>query len=69
LGKGSVQQSYTLSDGSELRVTIARWYTPDNITIGMEGIAPDIEVETPADLGGDEDGQLQRAIDFLLDLE
>jgi len=69
LGKGSVQQSYTLSDGSELRVTIARWYTPDNITIGKEGIAPDIEVETPADLGGDEDGQLQRAIDFLLDLE
>lgn len=69
LGKGSVQLSYTLSDGSELRVTIARWYTPDNITIGREGIAPDIEVETPADLGGDEDGQLQRAIDFLLDLE
>ncbi len=69
LGKGSVQQSYTLSDGSELRVTIARWYTPNNITIGMEGIAPDIEVETPLDLGGEDDGQLERAIDYLLDLE
>jgi C-terminal processing protease CtpA/Prc len=35
----------------------------------MEGIAPDIEVETPLDLGGEDDLQLRRAIDFLLDLE
>ena len=66
LGKGSVQQSYTLSDGSELRVTIARWYTPNNTSIDKEGIDPDIEVATPADLGGDDDTQLQRAIEYLL---
>jgi carboxyl-terminal processing protease len=65
-GKGSVQQIYTLSDGSELRVTIARWYTPNNSTIDKEGITPDIEVETPEDLGGPEDGQLMRAIQLLL---
>jgi len=65
-GKGSVQQIHPLSDGSELRVTIARWYTPDNKTIDGEGIAPDIEVETPEDLGGPEDGQLMRAIEYLL---
>lgn len=65
-GKGSVQQIYTLADGSELRVTIARWYTPDDHTIDQEGIAPDIEVETPEDLGGVEDGQLMRAIEYLL---
>jgi carboxyl-terminal processing protease len=65
-GKGSVQQIYTLSDGSELRVTIARWYTPNNSTIDKEGITPDIEVETPEDLGGAEDGQLMRAIELLL---
>lgn len=65
-GKGSVQQIYTLADGSELRVTIARWYTPDNHTIDGQGITPDIEVETPDDLGGPEDGQLMRAIEFLL---
>jgi carboxyl-terminal processing protease len=66
LGKGSVQKSYTLSDGSELRVTIARWYTPNNESIDSQGILPDIEIETPADLGGDGDEQLQRAIQILL---
>lgn len=65
-GKGSVQQSHTLSDGSELRVTIARWYTPNEKSISGEGITPDIEVPTPEDLGGENDTQLQRAIQFLL---
>lgn len=65
-GKGSVQQAHTLSDGSELRVTIARWYTPDNVSIDGNGISPDIEVPTPTDLGGDDDPQLERAIDYLL---
>ncbi len=65
-GKGSVQQIHPLSDGSELRVTIARWYTPNNNTIDGQGITPDIEVENPEDLGGPEDGQLLRAIEFLL---
>ena len=65
-GKGSVQQIHPLSDGSELRVTIARWYTPNNNTIDKQGITPDIEVDNPEDLGGPEDGQLMRAIEFLL---
>lgn len=65
-GKGSVQQIHTLDDGSELRVTIARWYTPNDHTIDKEGIAPDIEVESPEDLGGPEDGQLMRAVQLLL---
>lgn len=67
-GKGSVQQTHRLSDGSELRVTIARWYTPDNKTIDHEGVAPDIEVETPESFGGEEDTQLQEAIRFLVEL-
>ncbi len=65
-GKGSVQQIHQLADGSELRVTIARWYTPNDHTIDGEGIAPDIEVPTPEDLGGPEDGQLMRALLYLL---
>lgn len=65
-GKGSVQQIYSLSDGSELRVTIARWYTPSEKTIDKEGITPDIVVETPPDLGEEDDPQIQRALDFLL---
>ncbi len=65
-GKGSVQQIHQLADGSELRVTIARWYTPNDNTIDGEGIVPDIEVPTPEDLGGADDGQLMRALLYLL---
>lgn len=65
-GKGSVQTVQTLSDGSELRVTIARWYTPDNKSIDEEGVTPDIEVASPIDIGSDEDEQLQRAVEYIL---
>ncbi len=66
-GKGSVQSLHELSDGSELRVTIARWYTPNNISISEEGITPDIEVPSPDSfiLGGEGDTQLERAIEYL----
>ena len=66
-GKGSVQHVHMLSDGSELRVTIARWYTPNNNSISDEGITPDIEIPSPLDLGGEDDTQLQRAIEYLLE--
>lgn len=65
-GKGSVQQVHQLSNGAELRVTIAHWYTPNNNTINKLGITPDIEVATPEDLGGDDDAQIQRAVEYLL---
>jgi carboxyl-terminal processing protease len=65
-GKGSVQQSHTLTDGSELRVTIARWYTPNNQTIDKSGVTPDIEVETPEEFLTETDSQLQRAIEYIL---
>jgi carboxyl-terminal processing protease len=68
-GKGSVQHTHTLSDGSELRVTIARWYTPDDNSIDDLGISPDINVLTPDEFGGDTDTQLQRAIDYILSLQ
>jgi carboxyl-terminal processing protease len=63
-GKGSVQQVHELSDGSEMRVTIARWYTPNNNSIDKEGISPDIEV--PMEFEAEEDIQLQRAIEYIL---
>ena len=64
-GNGSVQTVDTLSDGSELRVTIARWYTPDNRSIDEAGITPDIEVESPLLIGEEDDPQIQRAVEFL----
>ena len=52
-GKGSVQTIIPLSDGSGLRLTTAKYYTPNNAEIHGEGITPDIVVElepiTPSD--------------------
>lgn len=44
-GKGSVQQLEKFGDGSVLKVTIARWYTPAGVNINKEGIKPDTEVK------------------------
>lgn len=44
-GKGSVQSVIKLGDGSGLKLTVARYYTPSGISIQSEGIRPDIEIE------------------------
>jgi carboxyl-terminal processing protease len=44
-GKGSVQTILPLSDGSGLRLTTARYYTPNGKSIQVDGITPDIELE------------------------
>jgi len=67
-GKGTVQLPHTLSDGSELRVTIAQWFTPNGSLIHKEGIVPDIVVErTQEDFLEDRDPQLDRALEYLLE--
>lgn len=68
-GKGSVQNTLTLEDGSELRVTIARWYTPDNQSINGQGITPDIIVDLEGEFGTETDSQIQRAIELILSEE
>ncbi len=65
-GKGSVQQLEELSDGSSLKITIARWLTPKGNSINEKGIEPDIEVElTKEDFENNRDPQLERAIEEL----
>jgi len=44
-GKGSVQEFEILPDGSALKLTVARWFTPLDRQIDEEGIVPDIELE------------------------
>ena len=66
LGKGSVQLSHYLRDGSELRVTFARWFTPNGRAIHETGLAPDIPVDiTDEEIEAGRDPQLQRAIEYL----
>ena len=44
-GKGSVQSVVKMGDGSGLKLTVARYYTPSGVSIQAEGITPDVEVE------------------------
>ncbi|MGD2147172.1 MAG: S41 family peptidase [Anaerolineae bacterium] len=72
LGKGSVQRPFNLSDGSELRVTVALWFTPDDQRIQGEGLAPDVEVDWTAEerqADPANDPQLERAVEILLEGE
>lgn len=66
-GKGSVQNLITLSDGSAIKLTIAKYYTPKGVCIEKEGITPDIEVklevEKPIKPTSEQDLQFKRALE------
>jgi len=67
-GKGSVQVPTALKDDAgAVRITIARWLTPNGRTINEVGLTPDVEVQvTEDDLTADRDPQLDKAIELLL---
>jgi len=65
-GKGSVQELKRLSGGSSLKVTVAKWLTPNGASVSKDGLEPDIKVETePKDYGTEGDDQLKKAIEIL----
>lgn len=70
-GKGIVQRMFPLDDGSAIKVTIAKYFTPKGNDIHKVGIKPDIEVELDADAykesKGEKDNQLQAAVDNILE--
>ncbi len=69
-GKGSVQVVEVLDDGSSLRMTIAKWYTPKDRSIHDVGITPDIVVErTDEQMVNEEDPQLDAALKYLQELQ
>lgn len=69
-GKGIVQRMFPLDDGSAVKVTIAKYFTPKGNDIHKIGIKPDIEVEFDSakykESNGEEDNQLDAAINEML---
>lgn len=63
-GKGIVQSVIDFDDGSQLKVTTAAWYTPQDRAIHNVGLIPDIVIEGDQYLNG-EDLPLQAALDYL----
>ena len=65
-GKGSVQELVSITHDTSLKVTIARWLTPNGVSISNEGITPSVVVErTISDMEADRDPQLEKAIQIL----
>ena len=62
-GKGSVNRLWSLSDGSAVNFTTAKWFTPSGLQIEAKGISPDIVQESTEDES--EDVQLDLAIQIL----
>lgn len=68
-GKGSVQELVDITPKTSLKVTIARWLTPDGTSISETGIVPDVLVEiTKDDKGTPVDTQKNKAIELLLSM-
>lgn len=61
-GKGVVQQMYYLADGSAMKITMQRYYTPNGTSIHGTGITPDYVVELPGD---GTDTQLEKGLELL----
>jgi carboxyl-terminal processing protease len=64
-GKGTVQQWIQLQDGSALKLTIAKWLTPDKRWIHHVGIIPDVPVATPATPTPNVDPAEDKAVELL----
>ncbi|MDO8442849.1 MAG: S41 family peptidase [bacterium] len=63
-GKGTVQDMEALKDGSQIKMTIAKWVMPSGYIIEQNGLKPDIEVKiTEKDIEAKKDPQLERALE------
>jgi len=66
-GKGSVQEVQPLPDGSSLKLTIAKWLTPNGVEINGTGLEPDIKVELPpeSEQNSEKDLIMEKALEVL----
>ena len=65
-GKGSVQEAIKVTPDTLLKITVARWLTPNGTSISEKGLTPDYPVEiTQKDLDNKKDPQLDKAVELL----
>jgi len=65
-GKGSVQELLDLPGSSSVKITVAKWLTPNGDYIMDKGISPDTEVElTQDDFNNNRDPQLDKALEVV----
>jgi len=66
-GKGSVQELIPVTNDTSIKVTVARWLTPNGNSISHTGLAPDFEIAlTKEDYDAGKDPQLEAAVSYLL---
>lgn len=65
-GKGSVQELIPITSDTSLKVTVARWLTPNGHNLSHDGLDPDYVVPvTDADIAAGKDPQMSKAVDLL----
>lgn len=65
-GKGSVQEAIKVTPDTLLKITVAKWLTPNGTSISEKGLTPDYKVEfTKKDLDNKKDPQLDKAVELL----
>lgn len=65
-GKGSVQELVDITGDTSLKVTIAKWLTPNGVSISTSGLEPDIKVPiTAKDFEAKRDSQMDKAVEIL----
>lgn len=65
-GKGSVQELVEVTGNTSLKITIAKWLTPNGRSISDEGLEPDVKVEiSEKDIEKERDTQMEKAIEML----
>lgn len=65
-GKGSVQELINITDTTSLKVTVAKWLTPNGVSISDQGLEPDFKVPfTIKDFEAKKDPQMDKAVELL----
>lgn len=65
-GKGSVQELINLPENTAVKVTVAKWFTPNGINITKNGLEPDTKIDrTSDDITANKDPQLDKALELI----